>query len=192
MAKATVEGYNRIDIRKWERDGVLTPGTRNWYWVKDGETISSISVETQLSRVVLRYKARESGGNWAPIEDSISLDLTTSALGRERLWFLCPGCGRRVAILFGGKYFRCRRCLGLVYKSQQVSPPERALSRIQRNRTKLGGIPSLLASFPPKPRYMRWSKYFRMMEEDKKVVSQYFDELEISFAFDYLVAQEKG
>src|SRR5208283_282101 len=192
MAKATVERYRGINIRSLERKGFLVPDTRNFfYWEQDGERIGSITMETQLNRVVLRYKAQEPGGNWVPIEDPISLDQTSSALGRERLWFRCPGCGRRVAILYGEKYFRCRRCLGLVYRSQQVSPPDRARIRTQRNRMKLGGSPSLVSSFPPRPRYMRWSKYFPMMIQDDKVLSQLLKRYAIPFAMDDLEAQKK-
>ncbi len=192
MAKTTVEGYRTIDIRYLERKGFLVPGTTNLYWEEDGKRIGAITMETQLNRVVLRYKAQEPGGNWVPIEDPISLGQTNSAFGRERLWFLCPGCGRRVVILYGGKYFRCRLCLGLVYGSQQVSPRDRALRRTQRNRMKLGGSPSLFSSFPPRPRYMRWLEYLPMAIADDKVLSQLLKENGIPFAMDDLEAKKEG
>lgn len=107
MAKATTEDYRSIDIRDWERKGVLEEGTRDWCWVNDG---TSIRVVTQPSRVILRYRVLGSGGEWDPIEEFISLD-RTNTLGRKRAWFLCPSCGKRVAILYLRKYFRCRHCL---------------------------------------------------------------------------------
>ena len=133
MAKATTEGYRSIEIRIWERKGYLSEGSIwNWrWWNEDGKEVSKINVEIQLSRVVLRYNVLGPGGKCDPIEDPISLD-RTNALGRERLWFLCPSCDKRVAILYLGKYFfRCRHCLGLVYRSQKVTPSQRALSRIR-------------------------------------------------------------
>ena len=39
--------------------------------------------------------------------------------GGERPWFLCPHCGRRVAILYGGAVFACRTCYGLAYEVQR-------------------------------------------------------------------------
>ena len=31
--KDTVEGYRRLDVRRWQRDGLLKPGTRfSWGW----------------------------------------------------------------------------------------------------------------------------------------------------------------
>ena len=133
MAKATTEDYRSIDIRRWERKGLLLPECKwNWSWRNDdGKEVSKINVETQLSRVVLRYSAVGPGGEWDPIEDPISLD-RTYILGRQRLWFLCPSCDKRVAILYLKKYyFRCRRCLGLVYQSQKVTPSQRALRRMR-------------------------------------------------------------
>ena len=37
---------------------------------------------------------------------------TVCNLGGSRAWFICPavGCGRRVAILYGGGIFACRHC----------------------------------------------------------------------------------
>ena len=40
-----------------------------------------------------------------------------------------------------------------------------------------------------KPRYMHLKRYLRMMEEDKKAVSQFLEEIAMLFARDYLAAQ---
>jgi hypothetical protein len=131
MARATTDDQIRIDIREWKRKGVLSEGKRTLNWVNDeGKTFAAISVETQPYRVVLRYNAQEPSGKSEPIQDPISLDQTNGGPGWKRLWFLCPGCGKRVAILYlGWKYFRCRHCLGLVYPSQKVTASQRALMR---------------------------------------------------------------
>jgi|HubBroStandDraft_6_1064221.scaffolds.fasta_scaffold894194_2 hypothetical protein len=132
MAKATTDDLKSIKFLVWKRAGLLSEGKRPWYWLNDeGEVVASISVETQPSRIVLRYCATEPSGKSEEIEDSISLDQTNGGPGWKRPWFLCPGCGRRVAILYQRKYFRCRQCFGLVYASQKVTPSQRALSRIR-------------------------------------------------------------
>jgi hypothetical protein len=139
MAKPTTENYRSIDVRDWARNGfLLQQGTRELRWVNDGTTVFSIRVETQATRVetqanrvVLRYHVLGPGGQRDPIDEGILLDRTKGGPGWQRLWFLCPGCGKRVAILYLKKYyFRCRLCLGLVYRSQKVTPSQRALSRI--------------------------------------------------------------
>jgi hypothetical protein len=133
VAKRTTDDQIRIDIRVLKREGFLSEGEKKWYWLReDGTAAGVIKIETQLSRVVLRYYAEEPGGKSEPIEDPIALDQTKGGPGWNRSWLLCPGCGRRSAILYlGWKYFRCRHCLGLVYPSQKVSPSQRALSRIR-------------------------------------------------------------
>lgn len=40
--------------------------------------------------------------------------------GGKRYWFVCPRCGRKVAFLYGGKYFWCRQCQNLSYPTQQM------------------------------------------------------------------------
>jgi hypothetical protein len=188
MAKGTVELYSTISIRDWRRHGVLREGTRDWCWV-DGQINRNISVEAEQIRVILRYKARDEHGKLQPIEATIPLDATDAGRGRQRLWFWCPGCGKRASILYFAKYFRCRRCHRIRFGNQTLSASEPPLERIRRNRVWLGGSRSLLKPFPPRPRYMRLEKYQRMMEEDQKVVSQFLEKAATSLAGDYLAAQ---
>lgn len=66
------------------------------------------------------------------IEEAIPLVLAaTLPGGRRRCYLRCPGCGRRVVklhkpIASGGtgaaRWFRCRRCHGLAYRSQLDEP----------------------------------------------------------------------
>jgi hypothetical protein len=47
-------------------------------------------------------------------------------LGGVRRWLGCPGCGRRCRALYqGGAVLRCRLCLGLKYRTQNMQPAER-------------------------------------------------------------------
>ena len=61
-------------------------------------------------------------------------------LGGRRAWFLCPakGCGRRVAILFGGSIFACRHCHKLAYECQREPDDDRAARRADTIRRRLG------------------------------------------------------
>ena len=188
MAKVIVERYRRISIREWRRKGVLREGTRDWCWV-DGQMNRNISVEAQLIQVILRSQVRDSRGKLLAIEDPIQLDVSDAGRGRERLWFWCPGCGRRASILYFAKYFRCPTCHRIRDSSRTVTPSEPPMERIRRNRVKLGGSSSLVDPFPPRPRYMRLGKYLRLMEEDKKVVSQFLEETATLFAGDCFAAQ---
>ena len=60
----------------------------------------------------------------------IRLEWTPCTFGGSRPWFLCPGCGRRVAILYGpGLPLECRVCRGLGYASQQRRRRRRRATR---------------------------------------------------------------
>jgi hypothetical protein len=113
--------------------------------------------------IVLVYRihdrAREEG--WIEINEPIRLLRTAQPFGGERLWFACPECGRRCAVLYGGRRFLCRCCVGLPYTSQSEAAPDRLRRRARVIRERLGGseYANLSLDFPPKPPRMRWKTY---------------------------------
>jgi hypothetical protein len=81
----------------------------------------------------------------------VALGWAPCNFGGEWPWFGSPGirCGRRVAVLYGpGKYFLCRHCYDLRYKSQREDKNDRALRRAQMIRQRLGGSANMVESFP--------------------------------------------
>lgn len=102
--KDTTSDYPALDMRRLQRDGLLTRGAFGWTWSRNGEEVASIQMRTEVDRVILIYRSRSNGGELAPMEYSVYLEWTDCNFGGRRAWFLCPakGCRRRVAILFGG------------------------------------------------------------------------------------------
>jgi hypothetical protein len=93
-------------------------------------------------------------------------------LGGSRRWLGCPGCGRRCrALYYGDAVLRCRLCLGLLYRSQNMKPTDRLSYRMFRlRREHLGDDrPDLLENCPPKPRGMRWRTYKRLAAIDENL-----------------------
>ena len=92
-------------------------------------------------------------------------------------WFLCParGCGRRVAILYGGAIFACRRCHRLAYPSQRETEDDLTARRAERIRNKLESKPGILNSNGWKPKGMHWKTY-------SKLTAQHDAFLQLSFA----------
>lgn len=150
-AKHTVERYNALDVRSWQRDGLLQPGGGfRWF---------SIMVYVEADAVILSYGNAGALGNPSC---RVLLDTTPCNYGGVRYWFLCPasGCCRRVAILYlGGRYPACRHCLRLAYRTQNESSADRALTKAQRIRMKLGGSANMTMPFPFKPKGMHWRTY---------------------------------
>ena len=63
-------------------------------------------------------------GEKTKMEYKVDITDTPCHLGGVRYWFICPlrNCGRRVGKLYlplGGKYFACRHCYDLTYRSCQ-------------------------------------------------------------------------
>lgn len=164
-ANDTVNDYRALDVRRWKRDGFLTPGRAfGWQWSCDGEVVSSIQVRVETGRVFLNYRHRSGGSEWKDENYPVLIDWTACNLGGERPWFRCParGCGRRVAILYGGSIFACRHCHHLAYPSQRETRDDRAARRADRIRARLGWEPGILNGEGLKPKGMHWCTFDRL------------------------------
>jgi hypothetical protein len=72
--------------------------------------------------ITLTYRHKRYGQEWEDVRQDVPLDWTPCHFGGERPWFICGNCGRRVAVIYGaGKYFACRHCYDLTYRSCQES-----------------------------------------------------------------------
>ncbi|WP_374338966.1 hypothetical protein [Leeia sp.] len=167
-AKDTTSDMRALDIRRLQRDGQLTPGrVLGWHWSRNGEEVASIQIRTGVDRLILNYRSRSNGGEWQPMEYPVYLEWTPCNFGGRRVWFLCParGCGRRVAILFGGPIFACRRCHKLAYQCQRETNGDRAMRRAETIRRRLGWEPGILNGEGWKPKGMHWCTFERLKAE---------------------------
>jgi hypothetical protein len=89
---------------------------------------------------------------------------TACHLGGARVWFRCPaqGCGRRVALLYGGKVFACRQCHQLAYPSQRERPFERYQRRAEKIMSRLGWSSDDDRYLLGKPKGMHWRTYRKL------------------------------
>jgi hypothetical protein len=145
-----------------------------WQWSREGEVVASIQVRNEQDRVWLVYRHRGNDGPWKDENYPVTVEWTRCNYGGARAWFRCPasGCGRRVAILYGGEIFACRHCYQLAYDSQREAPHDRAVTRAQAIRRKLGGTVNLFERFPEKPNGMHWSTYQRLYMEAEEAKNQ--------------------
>jgi hypothetical protein len=172
--KDTTSDMRALDVRRLQRDGLLTPGQAfGWNWLRNGETAASINIRTEADRVTLNYRSRSHGGEWKPMEYPVCLEWTPCKLGGRRVWFRCPaqGCGRRVAILFGGSIFACRHCHKLAYASQREPDHDRAARRADTIRRRLGWEPGILNGPGWKPKGMHWRTFERLKAEHDAFVN---------------------
>jgi hypothetical protein len=175
--KNTVESTRSIDIRCWQREGMLVPGKSfRWNWLRYGLVkIAEIRVWVESDRVMVAFDSQ------AEVQDCvIPLETTPCTYGGKRYWFRCPaeGCGRRVAVLYENwRSYECRHCRDFTYPSQRESPGYRAARRAAKIRMKMGGSGALLPPFPEKPKGMHWRTYWRLRKQAEESGGQFTLEL---------------
>ena len=186
----TVENYRSIDVRWLKREGLLEPGvSRRITWSRGGTVTNSIDVQAEPGRLILNYRQRDRGAEeWQDQRYPVYLDTTPCHMGGERHWFLCPvkGCGRRVAILYGGAIFVCRHCLKLAYPSQREAPDDRAARRADRIRDKLGWEGGVLNGPEPwnKPKGMHQATFDRLRWKHDRFADRALAGFAEQFGFD--------
>ena len=166
--KDTTEDSLPLDIRKLQRAGLLTPyGSFGWQWTVNDRPVANIRVRVEIERVVLVYRYRRRGDvDWQDVEQAVYLDHTACTYGGTRHWWLCPSCGRRVAILYGpGQHYACRHCWKLAYACQRETASDRAARRADRIRRRLGWYVGILNPKGWKPKGMRWQTFARLSAE---------------------------
>ena len=97
----TIEEVSRIDVRYLRKHVLLVPGCcgRLW-WFRSDKPIGSISFSVFDNHLQLDYRVRGRGeGAWRPVVQTVWLDRMQCNFSGERLWFLCPRCGRPVALI---------------------------------------------------------------------------------------------
>jgi hypothetical protein len=131
----TVDDCRILDACRWSREGILrartwNSGTWGWYDENPAEPTASLNYEADT---------RDDNAPWVRLCYTLSrtkelldyrVQLTRSYphFGGVRWWFTCGlvvdgrKCNRRVAKLYlspGGRYYGCRHCYRLTYRSAQ-------------------------------------------------------------------------
>ncbi|MGH6801093.1 MAG: hypothetical protein ACRECZ_06730 [Methylocella sp.] len=145
-----------------------------WQWTRNGETVASIQMRAEKDRVILIYRHRTGGAEWKDEQYPVRIVRTPCNLGGSRPWFVCPavGCGRRVAILYGGGIFACRHCYHLAYASAREDAGDRAARRADTLRARLGWEAGILNGSGDKPKWMRWRTFERLAARHDQLVGQ--------------------
>ena len=116
-----------------------------------------------------------------PIRIVIKFDWTPCYFGGRRLWFLCPKCGRRVAILYGGKNFYCRICRNIAYPSENEAKPNRLLRKANKIKKRLKCEPGVQSKIIFKPKGMHQKTFDRLRRQveilEMEGVNQLFSKL---------------
>ena len=167
---------NQLDVRRLQREGLLKPGKKfSRQWTLGNKTITTINVHTEKNKITLSHKQRSNGNEWRDKIYPIYLDWTWCNFGNWRAWFLCPGCGRRVAILYGGATFACRHCYKLAYPCQRETASDRAARRANRIRRRLGWMEGILNPRDGKPKGMHWRTFEKLTDQHNMLLGTSLD-----------------
>lgn len=173
----SVEGMKALRIDKLASDGWLGSGrTCSYAWSQAGQPTGDIRVTAAEGQIILNYRSRENGGDWQDHRYPVQIEWTPCHFGGARPWFRCParGCGKRVAVLYGGAIFACRHCHRLAYPSENENSRDRAARRAEKLRDRLQWPPGLFeGSGWGKPKHMHNATYQRLVAEyeDREAVA---------------------
>ena len=169
----TVEDYISLDVNYMNRQGSLRPGAAgSLQWSCNGKRVSSVGFRMEGNQLTLNYRHRSSGGEWENIKEPIHVVRNPCRFGGTRPFFICPGvvngvvCGRRVVMLYAySNYYFCRKCYRLKYSSQYEGSWDRAMTRANKIRERLGGEWGMESMLAPRPKGMWHRTYKRLCNE---------------------------
>ena len=175
-----VEDCLSLDVNFLHRQGSLRNGSAgSLQWSRNGERVSSIGYRMEGNQFTLDYRHRSSGGEWEDVKEHVLVVRNPCRFGGTRPFFICPGvingvvCGRRVVMLYAhGNYYFCRHCYRLKYTSQYENLWDRAMTRANKIRERLGGDWGMDELLPPRPKGMWRKKYERLCNEVRLAESE--------------------
>ena len=152
-------------------------GSRRRGWKPKAEHLLSLDIRTIHKDTPLRegqflyisHPDATSGVN-------ISLAWTALNYGGQRPWFICPGCGERVAILYLYSHqFLCRECHGITYSSRCEGTLDILLGREGKIFEKLG------RQLFSKPKWMHQKTFGGILREYLEIERQIDKQIENRF-----------
>jgi hypothetical protein len=188
--KRACEEVKSIDIRQLKRKSRLDQGGyMYWSWTFGGKPSGDITMKIFEDRLNFLYSTiNNRSGEKQKFNYWINLDYTPCNYRGRRVWFLCPICYTRRALLYYGQdgYFKCRSCANLNYRSSQKEKDiiYRIDNKIGSIRKKLG-IPECniwdVLERADKPKYMHYDTYIGLI---KKLMSLY-NERNVNFSDEF-------
>ena len=155
-----VEHYLALDIRQMQDYGLLKPGTEGSVLLRSADGRQTATASFLIAPSKLRVQL---AGVRCSVPTEICIERTPCPYGGARPWFRCRRCNSRRAILYGldeDNSFSCRRCMGLVYLSQDETKLQRLYLKQDRLEAKLTGKYRLA-----RPKGMHRSTHMRILTD---------------------------
>jgi hypothetical protein len=163
----------RLDLNRLRRRRFILPGFETgptpirWNYDYTGEVVASGLISASMGDPNEGWLRIQIGS----LDQSLPLRRQPRRYGGGQWYFQCIKTGRLCSAVWmppGARCFASRQAWGrqVAYGSQFQTWYDRALSQGQGLRTKLGGPEwaGYNGDDPPKPRWMRWKTYNRILE----------------------------
>jgi hypothetical protein len=180
-----------LDIRTFKKRGWLKiASNKTLTWSKNGNITGSINYAISEDELTLNYRTKTNSRDWEGIVQTIVIATTPCNFGGYRKWFKCPECEKKVLVLYGGRFFRCRKCHGLIHPSVNENKLDRACRAIERYQSilspdmKVGVLDGL--DWLPKPKWMRYKTYYQIRNEGMIKQREMCQRMIDSFGVSYL------
>jgi hypothetical protein len=99
-------------------------------------------------------------------------------MGGVRRWLVCPGCRiRRQTLYIAAMRLICRECANLRYPTQAMNRRYRAIEKADGIRCRLGWEPGALRPWGGRPKRMRLTTYWRLVDALQAVESKLLPDL---------------
>jgi len=162
----------KLDIGLLARRGLIVPGSatspHGIRWVNsDGEVIASGLLTADMRSDVEGLLHIQIG----ELEQTITLVTLPRHLGGRQWFFSCPMVNCRASVLWlppGARQFASKHAWPgrVAYRSQFMTPMDRAQLGMERIKRRLiGQLDPDEWDLPPKPKWMRWRTYHRLVDQ---------------------------
>ena len=163
----------KLDLNRLARHGLITHGAKSapqsirWTHSRTGEVIASgwFSADMRSDIEGLLYI------HIGDLEQTITLVTLPRHYGGRQWFFVCPVTNRRASVLWlprGAQHFASSHAWPgqVAYRSQFMTPIDRAhLGKERIKRRLIGELDPEEWDLPPKPKWMRWKTYHRLVEQ---------------------------
>lgn len=181
FTKQEADDLKKIDIYFLKRQGLLEgwrEGVIQWKIngaevLRVGIQISTYDVE-DVRFINLLYEITERNGKKLDCSHSHPITTTPCNFGGVRYWFVCKFCNRRVGTLYlGKKYFKCRHCLKLTYRLQNINVRGKKYSMVSalKNAQKIKNLRVKYYKGNPTKRYQGLLNRKAAIEKSKRIRS---------------------
>jgi hypothetical protein len=156
-----------LDVRELYRHGYVQKSASSYAELqhKGINEYRNILIYFDSEQLTINYSYERYSGDRKRVNTIVQFDWTPCHYGGFRPWFLCPKCGKRVAILYGGKHFNYRICRKLAYPSENESKASRLLRKANNIKRRLNGEPGVQNMIMFKPKGMHQKTFDRLVRE---------------------------